>query len=64
MRPRSKTDLRRPRPFGHPAPPVPRTGTGAAEEAWLFGESPRAIPAPSPPHREGKNRGDQLGDAA
>ncbi len=52
MRPLSKTDLRRSRPALHPPQPVHRTTTGAAEEALLFGESPRAIPPPAPLKQE------------
>ena len=43
MRHLSKTDLRRRRPLDRPTQPLPSPGTGAAEEALLFGETPRAI---------------------
>ena len=64
MRPRSKTDLRRSRPVPHPPERVQHTPTGAVEEALLFGESPPAIPAPSPHGQGGKDRVDPSGDVA
>ena len=64
MRPLSKTDLRRRHPALHPPERVQHTPTGAAEEALLFGETQRAIPAPSSVKQERKDRTDQSGNAA
>ena len=60
MRPHSKTDLRRSRPALRPPEPAPRTATGEAEEALLFGEAPSTLlPSPSP-EEERKSSGERV----